>query len=76
MTGEVALRTALRAGRLGRNLRHLVLILEEPQALGIAFVPLSEAIEATTPTKKLQMHILVAVAEFERARIGRVTRQN
>ena len=55
--------------RLGRNLKHLITMLEELQALGIAFVSLGEGIDATTPAGKLQMHILGAIAEFERARI-------
>jgi DNA invertase Pin-like site-specific DNA recombinase len=36
----------------------------------IAFVSLAEGIDATTPAGKLQMHILAAIAEFERARIA------
>jgi DNA invertase Pin-like site-specific DNA recombinase len=59
-----------RLDRLGRNLRHLITLLEEFQALGIAFVSLNEGIDATTPAGKLQMHILGAIAEFERARIA------
>src|SRR5688500_10337623 len=59
-----------RLDRLGRNLKHLVTLLEELQALGIAFVSLAEGIDATTPAGKLQMHILAAIAEFERARIA------
>ena len=59
-----------RLDRLGRNLRHLILLLEELQALGVAFVSLGEGIDATTPAGKLQLHILAAIAEFERARIA------
>ena len=59
-----------RLDRLGRNLKHLITLLEELQALGIAFVSLAEGIDATTPAAKLQMHILGAIAEFERARIA------
>src|ERR1700751_2610057 len=59
-----------RLDRLGRNLKHLITLLEELQALGIAFVSLNEGIDATTPAGKLQMHILRAIAEFERARIA------
>jgi len=59
-----------RLDRLGRNLRHLIAMLDELQALGIAFVSLGEGIDATTPAGKLQMHILGAIAEFERARIA------
>jgi DNA invertase Pin-like site-specific DNA recombinase len=63
-----------RLDRLGRNLRHLITLLDELQALGVAFVSLAEGIDATTPAGKLQMHILGAIAEFERARIAeRVT---
>ena len=55
--------------RLGRNLKHLITLLEDLQALGVAFVSLGEGIDATTPAGKLQMHILGAIAEFERGRI-------
>jgi DNA invertase Pin-like site-specific DNA recombinase len=58
-----------RLDRLGRNLKHLITLLEELQALGVAFVSLHEGIDATTPAGKLQMHILAAIAEFERSRI-------
>ena len=58
-----------RLDRLGRNLRHLITLLDELQALGVAFVSLTEGIDATTPAGKLQMHILGAIAEFERERI-------
>jgi DNA invertase Pin-like site-specific DNA recombinase len=58
-----------RLDRLGRNLRHLILLLDELQSLGVAFVSLAEGIDATTPAGKLQLHILGAIAEFERGRI-------
>jgi len=58
-----------RLDRLGRNLRHLVTMLEDLQHLGIAFVSLGEGIDCTTPAGKLQLHILAALAEFERERI-------
>ena len=58
-----------RLDRLGRNLKHLITLLEELQVLGVAFVSLPEGIDATTPAGKLQMHILGAIAEFERERI-------
>ena len=58
-----------RLDRLGRNLKHLITLLDELQALGVAFVSLAEGIDATTPAGKLQMHILGAIAEFERDRI-------
>lgn len=58
-----------RLDRMGRNLKHLITLLDELQALGVAFVSLAEGIDATTPAGKLQMHILGAIAEFERERI-------
>lgn len=58
-----------RLDRLGRNLRHLILLLEELRALGIDFVSLSEGLDATTPAGRLQVHVLAAIAEFERGRI-------
>ena len=58
-----------RLDRLGRNLRHLVVLLEDLHATGVAFVSLNEGIDATTPAGKLQLHILGALAEFERGRI-------
>jgi DNA invertase Pin-like site-specific DNA recombinase len=59
-----------RLDRLGRNLRHLVTLLDELQALGVSFVSLNEGIDATTPAGRLQLHVLAALAEFERARIA------
>lgn len=44
-------------------------MLEDLQHLGVAFVSLGEGIDCTTPAGKLQLHILAALAEFERERI-------
>ena len=57
-----------RLDRLGRNLRHLVTLLDELAALGVSFVSLGEGIDCTTPAGRLQLHVLAALAEFERAR--------
>ncbi len=63
-----------RLDRLGRNLRHLILLLDELSAVGVGFVSLAEGIDTQTPAGRLQLHILGAIAEFERARIAeRVT---
>ncbi len=59
-----------RLDRLGRNLRHLVTLLDDLQALGVAFVSLGEGIDCTTPAGRLQLHILAALAEFEKSRIA------
>src|SRR6187397_329247 len=56
-----------RLDRLGRNLRHLVTLLDDLQGLGVAFVSLGEGIDCTTSAGKLQLHILAALSEFERS---------
>jgi DNA invertase Pin-like site-specific DNA recombinase len=58
-----------RLDRLGRNLRHLIMLVDELAALGISFVSLAEGIDATTPAGRLQLHVLAAIAEFERSRL-------
>ena len=58
-----------RLDRLGRNLKHLITMIDEMTARGIAFVSLHEGIDATTPAGRLQLHILGAIAEFERGRM-------
>ena len=58
-----------RLDRLGRNLRHLILLLDELRGLGVAFVTLGEGLDTSTPAGRLQLHILSAIAEFERSRL-------
>jgi len=58
-----------RLDRLGRSLKHLIVTLDELAALGIAFVSMNEGIDCMTPAGKLQLHLLAAIAEFERERI-------
>ena len=59
-----------RLDRLGRNLRHLVTLLDELHAVGVSFVSLGEGIDCTTPAGRLQLHMLAALAEFGKARIA------
>ena len=58
-----------RLDRLGRSLKHLIMMLDELQNLGVAFVVLHEQIDCTTATGQLMLHLLGAFAEFERALI-------
>ena len=37
--------------------------------MGVGFVSLAEGVDATTPAGRLQLHVLGAIAEFERERI-------
>jgi len=77
--GLDALMAAVRAGkiervvvfkldRLGRSLPHLALILDELQRHGVALIATSQGIDTSNsnPVGRLQMNVLMAVAEFER----------
>lgn len=55
-----------RLDRFGRSMKHLVLSLDELQALGVGFVSYKESLDLTTPTGRLMVHLLSAFAEFER----------
>src|SRR6202142_420606 len=55
--------------RFARSVSHLLRALENFNALGIAFVSLSEQMDTTTPTGKMIFTVLVAVAELERGLI-------
>jgi DNA invertase Pin-like site-specific DNA recombinase len=55
--------------RLGRNLRHLVLLLDEWQQRGIGFITLGEGIDTSTAAGRLVAGVLASIAEFERARV-------
>jgi len=55
--------------RFARSVSHLLRALETFNALGIAFVSLSEQMDTTTPTGKMVFTILGAVAELERSLI-------
>lgn len=58
-----------RLDRLGRNLKHLITLLDELQAVGVGFVTLGEGIDTTSPSGRLALYVLGAIAEFERERI-------
>jgi DNA invertase Pin-like site-specific DNA recombinase len=60
-----------RLDRLGRNLRQLILLLDELQALGVSFVSLGEGIDATTPAGRLQLAVLAAIAHYAKRVIMR-----
>lgn len=52
--------------RFARSLKHLVTALAELEALGVAFVSVSDNLDLTTPAGRLMFHIVGAMAEFER----------
>jgi DNA invertase Pin-like site-specific DNA recombinase len=55
-----------RFDRFARSVRHLVLALEELNALGVAFVSYQENIDTATPMGKAMFTIISAMAELER----------
>jgi len=59
-----------RFDRFARSVSHLLRALETFNALGIAFVSLSENVDTTTPTGKMIFTVLGAVAELERSLIA------
>lgn len=60
--------------RLGRSLSHLIVLISELEARGVAFCSLSEAIDTSTAGGRLLFHVMGALAEFERALISERTR--
>ena len=58
-----------RFDRFARSVSHLLRALETFQALGIAFVSLSEQMDTTTPAGNMVFTVLGAVAELERSLI-------
>ena len=55
--------------RFGRSLAHVVAAVQELHERGVAFVSLKEGLDLSTAAGRLQLHILSALGEFERARL-------
>jgi len=58
-----------RFDRFARSTRHLVLALEEFNALGVDFISLSGSVDTSTPMGKMVYTVSAAVAELERSLI-------
>src|ERR1700677_3814202 len=52
--------------RFGRSLRHLVNALAELEAVGVAFVSLTDNLDLSTPSGRLMFQVIAAMGEFER----------
>jgi DNA invertase Pin-like site-specific DNA recombinase len=55
--------------RLGRSLKHLVTTIADLEHYGVLFVSLRDNLDLSTPSGRLMMHLLAAMAEFERSLI-------
>ena len=66
--GKVERVVVFKLDRLGRSLPHLALILDELQRHGVALIATSQGIDTSNsnPVGRLQLNVLMAVAEFER----------
>ncbi|MDV8034401.1 recombinase family protein [Rhodococcus sp. IEGM 1414] len=58
--------TVWRLDRLGRNLPHLIELIADLKARGVAFASVTEQIDTTTAGGELIFHIFGALASFER----------
>ena len=74
--GRVKVVVCYKLDRLGRSLVHLAQMIGEFDASGVALVCPSQGIDtrADNPAGRLQMHVLMAVAEFERSLIRERTK--
>jgi DNA invertase Pin-like site-specific DNA recombinase len=60
--------------RIGRNLKHLVSLLEDFESVGVKFLSLKEGLDLGSAAGRLQLHILAALSEFERSRVQELVR--
>src|SRR5437016_2335394 len=69
--GRVDVVACFKLDRLGRSLPHLAQIISELDQHGVALLATSQGIDTNhdSPAGRLQMHVLCAVAEFERTLI-------
>jgi DNA invertase Pin-like site-specific DNA recombinase len=74
--GKLEIVVAYKLDRIGRSLTHLALVIDELARLNVALVCTSQGIDTTdgNPAGRLQLGVLMAVAEFERSLIRERTK--
>lgn len=55
----------VRLDRLGRQMRHVLDVIDQLTRKEVALVSLGEAIDGTTPSGKLALHMLAALSQYE-----------
>lgn len=73
---EISVVLCVKLDRLGRSLPHLAQLIGELDKHGVALICTSQGIDTShdNPAGRLQMHVLMAVAEFERSLIRERTK--
>lgn len=61
--------------RIGRSLSHLLSLFDEFKKKGVEFIAVTQNIDTSTSSGKLQMQMLAAFAEFERNMISERTKE-
>lgn len=74
--GEIDVVLCVKLDRLGRSLAHLAQLIGELDKAKVALICSSQSIDTSqdNPAGRLQMHVLMAVAEFERSLIRERTK--
>ena len=74
--GKLVAVVAYKLDRIGRSLTHLALVIDELARLNVALVCTSQGIDTSdgNPAGRLQLGVLMAVAEFERSLITERTK--
>jgi DNA invertase Pin-like site-specific DNA recombinase len=63
-----------RSDRLFRSIRHMVVTLDDLAAMNVGFASVTEPFDTSTPSGKLLLHMMAAMAEFERSLLIERTR--
>ncbi len=62
---EISAVAVTKLDRLARSIRHLTTFVLELESLDVSLVVLDQAIDTSTPTGRLLLHVLGSIAEFE-----------